>query len=105
MLRIEELKDGAVEPEVDAELLVEPAEIALNAAPDVAVPLVDAAVSEERFESAMTALARLRPEVDSFFNSVMVNSGEQEVRRNRLALLARLRTAVHSVADFSKITD
>ena len=105
MLRIEELKDGAVEPEVDAELLVEPAEIALNAALDVAVPLVDAAVSEERFESAMTALARLRPEVDSFFNSVTVNSGEQEVRRNRLALLARLRTAVHSVADFSKITD
>ncbi|QYE36013.1 glycine--tRNA ligase subunit beta [Polymorphobacter sp. PAMC 29334] len=105
MLRIEELKDGPIDPEVDAELLVEPAEIALNAALDVIVPIVAADVSEERFESAMTALARLRPEVDSFFDSVTVNSGEQEVRRNRLALLARLRTAVHSVADFSKITD
>ncbi|MGI4878151.1 MAG: glycine--tRNA ligase subunit beta, partial [Janthinobacterium lividum] len=105
MLRIEELKDGAVDADVDVELLVEPAEIALNAALDAVVPEVAEAVAEERFESAMTALARLRPSVDSFFNYVTVNAGESEVRRNRLALLARLRTAVHSIADFSKITD
>jgi glycyl-tRNA synthetase beta chain len=51
----------------------------------------------------MTALARLRPAVDAFFTHVTVNAADAAVRRNRLALLARLRTAVHSVADFSKL--
>jgi len=103
MLRIEEVKDGIIEGEVEAERLTEPAEMALNAALDAAEPTVAMAVAEERFEAAMTALARLRPAVDAFFTHVTVNAADQEIRRNRLALLARLRTAVHSVADFSKL--
>ncbi len=106
IVRIEEGKepgvsDGGVEPE----LLTEPAEIGLNAALDAVAPEVAAAVAQERFETAMTALARLRPAVDAFFETVTVNAHEANLRRNRLALLARLRTAVHSVADFSKIND
>ncbi len=90
---------------VDETRLTEPAEQALAAALDAAVPAAAAAVAAEDFAGAMTALARLRPMVDAFFEHVTVNAHEQEVRRNRLALLARLRTAVHTVADFSKLQD
>jgi glycyl-tRNA synthetase beta chain len=104
ILRIEEAKEpGVSDGAVDPDRLTEPAEIDLNAALDAAVPEVAAAVADERFESAMTALARLRPAVDAFFTHVTVNAADAAVRRNRLALLARLRTAVHSVADFSKL--
>jgi len=104
IVRIEEGKEpGVSDGEVDSARLTEPAEIALNAALDEAVPAATAAVAAEDFTAAMTALARLRPAVDAFFEHVTVNAHEQEIRRNRLALLARLRTAVHAVADFSKL--
>ncbi len=104
IVRIEEGKEpGVSDGEVDTARLTEPAEVALNAALDEAVPAATAAVAAEDFTAAMTALARLRPAVDAFFEYVTVNSHEAALRRNRLALLARLRTAVHSVADFSKL--
>jgi glycyl-tRNA synthetase beta chain len=62
-----------------------------------------AAVAAEDFTAAMAALAGLRPAVDAFFDAVIVNAPEPAVRLNRLALLARLRGAANSVADFSKI--
>jgi glycyl-tRNA synthetase beta chain len=104
IVRIEEAKEAGVSgDEVQPDRLTEPAEIALNAALDAAVPAAETAVAAEDFTAAMTALARLRPAVDAFFEQVTVNANDQTVRRNRLALLARLRTAVHTVADFSKI--
>ena len=48
-------------------------------------------------------LAELRPEVDAFFDKVIVNDPAPELRRNRLKLLARLRATMDAVADFSKI--
>ncbi|MBU2016367.1 MAG: glycine--tRNA ligase subunit beta, partial [Alphaproteobacteria bacterium] len=58
----------------------------------------------EDFEGAMAALATLRAPIDAFFESVTVNDPDADKRAARLALLARVRDAVHSVADFSKIT-
>ena len=43
-------------------------------------------------------LARLRPEVDTFFDKVMVNADDIAVRGNRLALLLRLADRLGSVA-------
>ncbi len=104
IVRIEEGKEpGVSEGDVDTSLLGEPAEVALNAALDTALPAAAAAVKAEDFAAAMSALARLRPAVDAFFTHVTVNVHEQNIRRNRLALLARLRTAVHSVADFAQL--
>ena len=104
IVRIEEGRTpGVSDGEVDATLLTESGEVALSAALDAAVPEAAAAVAAENFTGAMTALARLRPAVDAFFEHVTVNAHEANIRRNRLALLARLRTAVHSVADFSRI--
>ena len=78
-------------------------EDALIAALDAAEPLAAAAVAREDFEGAMTALATLRGPIDAFFEQVTVNDADPDTRAARLALLERVRTAVHRVADFSKI--
>jgi len=81
----------------------EQAEAALIAALDTAEPEAAAAVEREDFEGAMAALARLRPAVDAFFDQVTVNHIDPVKRTARLALLERIRVAMHNVADFSKI--
>ncbi|MCK0531676.1 glycine--tRNA ligase subunit beta [Sphingobium agri] len=81
----------------------EPAEADLIAALDAAEPRASAAVQAEDFEGAMAALATLRAPIDAFFDKVTVNDSDTAKRLARLALLARVRDAVHAVADFSKI--
>ena len=51
----------------------------------------------------MSALASLRGPIDAFFDKVTVNDSSPEKRTTRLALLEKIRVAVHNVADFSKI--
>jgi glycyl-tRNA synthetase beta chain len=62
-----------------------------------------AAVAREDFAAAMSAMARLRPHVDAFFDKVTVNVDDQALRENRLKLLNEIRDATRAVADFSKI--
>ncbi len=81
----------------------EPAEAALQAALDTAEPRATAAIAAEDFAAAMAALASLRAPIDAFFDSVIVNDPDPAKRSARLALLERVRAAVHNVADFSKI--
>jgi glycyl-tRNA synthetase beta chain len=73
------------------------------AALDSAEAEAQAAVAAEDFEGAMAALASLRAPVDAFFDKVTVNDPDPAKREARLALLARMRDAVHLVADFSRI--
>jgi glycyl-tRNA synthetase beta chain len=81
----------------------EPAEAALIAALDAAEPAAADAVAREDFGAAMAALATLRAPIDAFFDQVTVNDADPAKRAARLALLARVRDAVHAVADFSRI--
>ena len=53
------------------------------------------AVEAEDFAAAMSALASLRAPIDAFFESVTVNDADPAKRQARLALLARMRAAVH----------
>jgi glycyl-tRNA synthetase beta chain len=55
------------------------------------------------FEDALKSLASLRPPVDLFFEKVTVNVEDPQLRFNRLRLLNQLRSAMHRVADFSRI--
>ncbi|PCD03062.1 glycine--tRNA ligase subunit beta [Sphingomonas spermidinifaciens] len=87
----------------DATPVFEPAEAALIAALDAAEPRAAAAIEAEDFEGAMAALASLRAPIDAFFETVTVNDADPAKRQRRLELLARMRAAVHRVADFSKI--
>ncbi len=104
ILRDEEKKSGErYSGPVAAELVVEPEERALFEAIASSGSEAKAAVEIEDFQAAMTALARLRPAVDAFFDKVMVNVEDAKVRANRLKLLDRLRRATLTVADFSRV--
>jgi glycyl-tRNA synthetase beta chain len=61
------------------------------------------AVAQEDYEAAMRAMAKLRPDVDAFFDKVMVNVEDKQLRENRLKLLNEIREATRTVADFSRI--
>ena len=104
ILRIEEKKDklefsGA--PNAKRYQLAE--EKALAEAIAAVKTEAGAAVGKEDFGAAMTAIAKLRPRVDAFFDKVTVNVDDKALRENRLRLLNEIREATRAVADFSKI--
>jgi glycyl-tRNA synthetase beta chain len=103
ILRIEERKDGPHDRPVDPTLLEAVEEKALAAALDKAEPSVAGALVNEDFTGAVASLATLRPPLDAFFDKVTVNDANSALRRNRLALLSRVRSGMNKVADFSKI--
>ncbi len=84
-------------------MLTEPEEKALAGAIETARDDAANAVGREDFAAAMTAMARLRPAVDAFFDKVTVNADDKALRENRLKLLNEIREATRAVADFSKI--
>jgi len=104
ILRIEEKKDkreynGAP----DAKLYQLAEEKALAEAITAVKKEAAGAVGKEDFGAAMTAIAKLRPRVDAFFDKVTVNVDDKALRENRLRLLNEIREATRAVADFSKI--
>jgi glycyl-tRNA synthetase beta chain len=55
------------------------------------------------YTDALTAVASLRPAVDKFFDDVLVNAKEENIRRNRLTFLAQLLREFSTIADFAEI--
>ncbi|ONF96253.1 glycine--tRNA ligase subunit beta [Sphingomonas jeddahensis] len=96
-------KEGGVPEGAASNAAPDTAEAALTQALDTAEPAAKDAIAREDFEAAMAALATLRAPIDSFFDQVTVNDADPAKRAARLALLARVRDAVHGVADFSRI--
>lgn len=103
LLAAEEKKGTKAAERIDLSLLKLPAETALHQAIVNASQSAAQAVAREDFAAAMEALSKLRGPVDAFFNDVLVNDENPEIRANRLALLAAIRSATSTVADFSKI--
>jgi glycyl-tRNA synthetase beta chain len=71
------------------------------------IPVTAKAVEELRqkhdYEPALVEISKLRPAVDTFFDKVMVMVEDEQVRANRLALLATLLKEFSTIADFSEI--
>lgn len=104
ILAIEEKKDKRTfDGAPDAALYQLDEEKTLAAAIDQVKAEASAAVAKEDFAAAMSAMAKLRPAVDAFFDKVKVNDDDPKVRENRLKLLNEIRAATRAVADFSKI--
>jgi glycyl-tRNA synthetase beta chain len=104
ILRIEEKKDKrAYHGPADAKHLTEPGEVALHTAIRGTTIAARKAIAAENFAAAMAAMAKLRKPVDAFFDAVTVNAADPKLRENRLNLLAEIREATRSVADFSRI--
>lgn len=92
-----------VDPHVSEILLQEPAEIALHAAMKRVVPRADAQFDAGDYADSLQSLAALRLPVDAFFDGVMVNAQEIDLRLNRQGLLQSLHNAMNRVADLSRL--
>lgn len=104
ILKIEEEKDKRLyEGHVLEEILKEPEEKALFINLSSKSLEIQDLVKTCNFIKAVQDLAMIRPYVDQFFDKVVVNTMEKDVRENRLHLLSFLRQTLHQVADFSKI--
>ena len=94
-------------PEVDAHvsalLLKEPAEIALHSAMGLVLPEAHKQFEAGDYTASLQTLAALRAPVDAFFDGVMVNAEEMDLRLNRQGLLKSLHVAMNRVADLSKL--
>ena len=96
-------KTDGVDAHVSELLLQEPAEKALYAAMQQVTPQASAQFEAGNYAASLQTLAALRAPVDAFFETVMVNAEQTDLRLNRLGLLATLHAAMNRVADLSKL--
>jgi len=83
--------------------LVEPQELALLAAAQLAAKDIQPLLAERDYQATLNRLAALRNDVDAFFDHVMVMTDDAELRANRLALLNFLSDQFLTCADISKL--
>ncbi|QIL42986.1 glycine--tRNA ligase subunit beta [Acidovorax sp. HDW3] len=95
--------ESPVDAHVNPELLQEQAEQDLYAQLQRFVPEADAQFAAGDFTASLQTLAVLRAPVDAFFDDVMVNAEQLDVRLNRLGLLKTLHQAMNRVADLSRL--
>jgi glycyl-tRNA synthetase beta chain len=93
----------ALAPRVEPALLQHSAELELARALEGLREDVEAMLAERRYEAALRRLATLRPQVDAFFDGVMVMAEDPALRANRLALLAALQRLFLETADLSRL--
>jgi glycyl-tRNA synthetase beta chain len=96
-------KAEKADPHVNERLLKEDAEKALYAATQKIAPQARAQFESGDYTASLQTLAGLRGPVDAFFDDVMVNAEETDLRLNRLGLLATLHQAMNRVADLSRL--
>jgi glycyl-tRNA synthetase beta chain len=92
-----------IAPTVAAAQLAEPAEVALAEAVESAYADTEAQLAARDYIGVLRRLAALRAPVDAFFDKVMVMADDAALRRNRLALLARLADRFASVAAIDRL--
>src|SRR5690606_9181130 len=88
----------------DPALFTEPAERALGEAVEAALAETDGPLQQHDYVRVLERLARVRPQVDAFFDQVMVNAEDPAVRGNRLALLKRLADRFGAVAAIGQLS-
>ena len=88
---------------VSKSLLSEPAEVALAAQVEAMDQVTKPLFAARDYSQALAKLAGLRAVVDAFFDAVMVMADDDAVKKNRLALLAKLRELFIRVADLSRL--
>ncbi|MBH3369257.1 glycine--tRNA ligase subunit beta [Pseudomonas carnis] len=93
--------DNLGSAEVDPSLFADAKEFSLNSAIAKAENAVKPLIAERDYAQALARLASLREPVDAFFEAVMINADDAGVRKNRYAMLARLRGLFINIADIS----
>ncbi|MCY3879491.1 MAG: glycine--tRNA ligase subunit beta [Rhodobacteraceae bacterium] len=103
IIEAERAKGGFTHSRATPELAAAPAEKRLFATIRSAGAVIEAAMAEEDFKTAMQAMADLADPIDDFFETVRVNAEETRVRENRLALLLEVTAVTKHIADLSLI--
>ncbi len=94
---------GGFYADVDEGLFEDDAERALFKVCQRAADQVQAGIAEGNYGAALKEIADLRPDVDRFFDDVMVMVDDESIKNNRLALLASVAGLFKNIADFSQI--
>jgi len=95
--------ETTVSKTIDTGLFTEAAEIALNEALNQAKNECKPLIENKNYQETLARLAQLRPQVDGFFDDVMVMAEDTKVRDNRLALLSSLKASFDDVADVARL--
>ncbi|MFM1907027.1 MAG: hypothetical protein RLZZ591_704 [Pseudomonadota bacterium] len=96
-------KAGEVDAHVSPVLLQEEAEKTLYAQMQQVLPVAQTRFEAGDYTGSLQVLAALRAPVDAFFDGVMVNAEEMDLRLNRQGLLKSLHEAMNRVADLSRL--
>jgi glycyl-tRNA synthetase beta chain len=96
-------KAGEVDAHVNTALFKEDAEQALYAVMQKLLPESEAQFNAGDYTASLQTLATLRSPVDAFFDDVMVNAEEMDLRLNRQGMLKKLHEAMNRVADLSAL--
>jgi len=89
----------------DASLLTEPTAAGLAQHLARVSTAADAAMAEHAFDRVVSLMVELRPDVDQFFDDILVMAEEPALRQARLGILGAIRDLFGKVADFTRIQD
>ena len=88
---------------VDAGLFQDPSESRMYEAVSSVQAQVSGAIQAGDYDAALKKIATLRPDVDQFFEDVMVLAEDPQLKNNRIALLASVSSLFKNIGDFEKI--
>jgi len=101
--RIANITAGHDGTTVDAARLENDVERRLNELATLAGAQIEEMIRERQYRRALDSFAALAPELETFFDEVMVMVDDQALRRNRMSLLRKVGDAVKRIADVTKI--
>lgn len=101
--RIANITAGHTATTVVASKLEHDTEKRLNELADVVAHQVDELIAEHRYRLALESFAALAPELEKFFDDVMVMVDDEALRHNRMSLLRKVGNIVMKIADVTKI--
>jgi glycyl-tRNA synthetase beta chain len=104
-IRASRLAGNADHGDVDPALLSEPAEIRLFDALSKSEESIRVMLMEKDYSGVLKALSELAEPIDVFFTDVLVMAEDENVRQNRLALLARIASLARQVADLNRVVE
>ncbi len=97
------LKKSDTRAAVSINKLIEPQEKSLHTAANRSADDIQPLLEQKNYQATLTRLAQLKDDVDAFFDNVMVNTDNLELRASRLALLSMLSKQFLKIADISKL--
>jgi len=98
-----DLKKSDTEPAGSISHLVEPQEKNLHTAAIQSAEEIQPLFEQKNYQATLIRLAQLKNDVDAFFDNVMVNTDDLDLRASRLALLSMLSDQFLKIADISKL--